>query len=165
MQTLPADRMTPVTGKDSLQARWKRRWSGGLWHVVMGAYLAVLYTATHIPKPPPALMPIRNDKVLHFLVYFGFGLILGMKPLRTVRSLGIAWCLLLLFAAGDELTQPFFRRSAEWQDWFADAIGGATGLLTAVMLVQLLTLAVRCVPGRSSRLLPRPLPALDTTTS
>lgn len=165
MQTPPADRLTHVNGKDAWQVRWTRRWSGGLWHLLMGAYLTVLYTATHIPKPPPALMPIRNDKVLHFLVYFGFGLILGMKPLRSIRSLSLAWCLLLLFAAGDELTQPFFRRKAEWQDWHADAVGGAAGLLAAALLVQLLAFAVRRAPWRASRLLPRPLPAMDTTSS
>jgi VanZ family protein len=39
-----------------------------------------------------------------------------------------AWLLIVTYAAGDELTQPYFRRTCDIYDWRADACGAAVGI-------------------------------------
>lgn len=100
----------------------------------LAAYAAVLFTATHVPLPPGVLDRGPSDKTLHLAAYFVLGLLSAARLRLRGRSgrVWIAWWFgLLAVAAGDELTQPWVGRIADWQDWLADAIGTSAALLTA----------------------------------
>lgn len=117
------------------------------------AYTAVLVLATHYPSPelflgtrPP------SDKALHFMAYGLLGLLAGgtlalARQWSAPRALGLA-AVLAIFAALDEITQPFFRRDAEPLDWVCDCLGVACGLAAVAVGV----LVVRLVRGRYAQL-------------
>lgn len=97
------------------------------------AYTTVLVFLTHYPKPQELLgEDLPPDKVLHFLAY---GL-LGLLVTATVAAFSRwSWetaartaAALAAFAALDEITQPFFGRSAELLDWVWDLVGIAAGV-------------------------------------
>ncbi len=127
------------------------RWQRVLWWCALLGYVAVLLTATHLPRPPIQHLPVRNDKVLHFLAYFVFGLLLGMRTIRTWRKAVFFLAIIQTFAMFDELTQPFFRRTTDIFDWLSDGVGGACGILAGMLLHSLL----RQIAGQFSLLLRR----------
>jgi hypothetical protein len=43
---------------------------------------------------------------------------------------------LIVFGGIDELTQPWFDRSAEWLDWLADVAGIGLGLVLGKLWLQ-----------------------------
>ena len=98
-----------------------------------GLYTAVLVFATHYPRPEHLLGVNRPpDKMLHFLAYGALGLLAAAllavagrwSPVRVaILAAGLA-----AFAAIDEVTQPWFGRTAEPLDWVYDLIGVATGI-------------------------------------
>jgi len=97
------------------------------------AYTGVLVFMTHYPRPQELLgEDLPPDKMLHFLAY---GL-LGFLVTATVVALGRwSWRTaartaagLAVFSAVDELTQPWFGRSAEPLDWIWDLAGIAAGI-------------------------------------
>ena len=86
--------------------------------------------ATHIPMPT---MPhSTSDKTLHFVGYFFltgiFLLTLRVYRVKYLRRWIIVICVMLAYAAADELTQPLVGRGCELNDFFADAIGMATAI-------------------------------------
>ncbi len=102
---------------------------------VTAVYTLALVLGTHLPDDhntvTTAIRLSDNDRAAHFLAYFGlavlaFGLCrVAAKPHRVAPWLiGLA-----AFGAVDELTQPWFGRTAEWLDWTADLGGLTTGLL------------------------------------
>jgi VanZ family protein len=104
-----------------------------------GAYTGLLVFATHYPKPEQLLgTNLPSDKTLHFLAYGALGLLAaalvavsGRWSAQRVAALAAG---LVAFAAIDEVTQPWFGRSAEPLDWVYDLIGLAAGIGVIVAL-------------------------------
>lgn len=97
--------------------------------------VAILYLALS-PAPPEAI-DTGWDKLNHGLAfasltvagYFGWA---GNRP----RLIWL-WSALLAFGGGIEIGQLFVpSRSAEWNDWLADAVGIAIGTLIAYLLLR-----------------------------
>jgi len=115
------------------------------------AYTGVLVFATHYPRPEQLLgTNLPADKTLHFLAYGALGLLAaalvavsGRWSARRVAALAAG---LAAFAAIDEVTQPWFGRSADPLDWVYDLIGLAAGIAAIAALNATL---------RSSRTRPR----------
>jgi VanZ family protein len=95
------------------------------WRWVLLAFTALLITVTHWPPDglPGAPFPFF-DKTVHLGAYGFWGLLAGMGGGQRLLWLGLGVAL----GAGDELTQPYFGRHADWFDWLADAAGVGAGL-------------------------------------
>jgi VanZ family protein len=103
------------------------------------------FTATHLP--PGDVPDIHtSDKFLHLAGYTALAspLLLTMAAFGWSRRRRIAWMLAMLMAYGafDELTQPFFRRDAELNDWFCD-VAGTTLAVVVWELALALASAIR----------------------
>ena len=104
-----------------------------LWAAWLGCWV-LAFTLTHIPIQPggSSLIP-HVDKIAHvtlyFLVAFLGGLRLRFGPQDPGHAALLFWAVIyLVYAALDELTQPFTGREADLGDWVFDAIG--VGLAT-----------------------------------
>ncbi len=99
--------------------------------IALTAYVSVLLTLTHLPKPP-GIFEGQNDKTLHFMAYFTLGVLASTASYAQFRSRSaIVWCVLVagaIFAALDEATQPIFGRHADLLDYRADLIGLTCGI-------------------------------------
>ena len=114
------------------------------------AYWGAIATLTHLPPEDIARAPHFWDKAEHFVAYFLLASLLGTALMLTFpqkRWIPV-WILAigLAYAAVDELLQPFVRRSAELNDWIADALGVWTGVLFLWALRKFLR-ARRAMPG------------------
>ncbi|MFN7813465.1 MAG: VanZ family protein [Planctomycetia bacterium] len=104
-------------------------------------YVLVLVFATHYPKPERFLPGTATaDKLLHFLAYGLLATLVGAAVAAaggwTLRRVPLIAVGLLVFAALDEITQPFFPpRTAEPLDWVSDAIGIGIGLACIAVVV------------------------------
>ena len=95
-------------------------------------YWLLLLLGTHVPSPPLGGVQV-SDKWLHFHAYLGLAFLLACtftvyrRPRwRTYIYLA---AIVLAYGALDELAQlPIAGRSADIQDWLADATGAASGL-------------------------------------
>ena len=110
------------------------------------SYTLIAFLGTHVPIPS-GVIPSGGDKVLHFVGYAVFGvLLMGLRaslgPFQWTSVLGRAG-FLACYGAFDEMTQKLVGRSADVADWCADMIGACCGLLAVVLLVKV-----------SSRLMP-----------
>ena len=108
--------------------------------------------ATHRPTEPDVWREPRwpgLDKLAHFGIYFGLAALLAfVVSLRNIdrssrTGLSAAWYAAIalsiaVFAAFDEITQPWTGRDRDIKDWIADLIGMACGLMlfTAVQLYR-----------------------------
>ena len=106
------------------------------------AYTAVLVFATHYPKPEQLLgRNLPSDKTLHFLAYGALGLLaaalVAVSGRWSARRVVLLAAGLAAFATIDEVTQPWFGRSAEPLDWVYDLIGLAAGITAIVAVVAL----------------------------
>ena len=107
------------------------------------AYTLVLVFMTHYPKPQELLgEDIPPDKLLHFLAYGLLGLLvagtIATAGRWSARSMALTTLALAAFAALDELTQPWFQRSAEPLDWVWDCIGLVVGIVVVAGFRHLL---------------------------
>lgn len=108
-------------------------------------YAFTLEVATHWPYDPAAYLRIMlrtqrppSDKTLHFVAYgilagllWACARLRGMAPARaTLVVIGVV----AVWAAVDEVTQPFFYRAAEPLDWVYDMAGAALGCVIAAAL-------------------------------
>lgn len=98
------------------------------------ACLIAAFVATHLPPSELPSTPWLSDKVEHIVGYFGLGFITAWRfrqslipPSAIRKALVILGCL-CLYAAFDELTQPWFGRSAELADGLADLAGASIGI-------------------------------------
>jgi len=115
------------------------------------AYTGVLVFATHYPRPEQLLgTNLPADKTLHFLAYGALGLLAaalvavsGRWSARRGAALAAG---LAAFAAIDEVTQPWFGRSADPLDWVYDLIGLAAGI-AAIAALNALLRSSRTRPG------------------
>jgi VanZ family protein len=96
-------------------------------------YLVVLFTATHIPSLPTRGTSIF-DKVEHFAGYgvltlcvlVGWELTIGVLQAKHYFAM---WLAGTFYATFDELTQIPFGRTCDVNDWAADVLGIAVGLV------------------------------------
>ena len=115
-----------------------------VWLTVAG-YWAVLGTLTHLP---PRYMPHveASDKIEHFLAYGLLAGLLGLTAWVTFpRRPWLVWTVLLLglaYGALDELTQPYFHRTCDFEDWIADAVGTMAGILPVLFAQRFVRLPV-----------------------
>jgi VanZ family protein len=109
---------------------WLRR----LAWVGVVVYWGGICILTHLSPETIAKGPKVWDKATHFFSFFGLGAALATAMLLTwpYRRRVLLWVMLaaMLYSALDELTQPYFRRSASIYDWLADM----TGVIPAVLL-------------------------------
>lgn len=104
------------------------------------AYWLLMFVATHVPTIPKEIQPGISDKWQHYVAYAGLGLLLAASrsfhgPLSWGGGLFL-WVIAVLYGAFDEITQPLFGREAEFLDWRSDAIGAATGLAVAAIVIR-----------------------------
>jgi VanZ family protein len=101
-------------------------------------YLAVLFTATHVPSLPTHGFSLF-DKVEHFasyavltmLVLVGWELTVGVLQAKHYFAM---WLVGTLYATFDELTQIPVGRSCDVNDWAADILGIVVGLVAFRLL-------------------------------
>ena len=109
--------------------------------VCFWAYGLILLIATHLPTDNVEfivraadyrLLDLDPDKLLHMTAYGILGLLAALAyggRWQTTLSAAITlFALLAAWGAVDEVTQPFFGRSAETNDWVYDLIGSLIGL-------------------------------------
>lgn len=102
-------------------------------------WAALIFALTSVPgSAVPDVGGDSTDKLVHLLLYGvlgGFILPAVWAAEHPVRSVLLATVLASLFGVVDELHQSLIPgRSAEMLDWLADAIGGLTGALVAVVV-------------------------------
>ncbi len=113
-------------------AFWTGRW---LWIPAILYSAGIVYLSSKTSPPVPERVLQINDKVLHIVLYAGFGYLWhGVLSSRFRRSGTPAWdwgaTLLFgfLFAVADEWRQSFVPgRYAEVMDVVADTVGVALG--------------------------------------
>lgn len=98
-------------------------------------YVLIAVCLTHMPKPPSNLEPV-GDKSLHMIGYGFYAAVIYVAciitwPQRRGFPL-IVMLILAVWAALDEITQPWFHRTCDIMDWRADMIGA----LVAVALLS-----------------------------
>lgn len=93
--------------------------------VLVGIAIAVL-TLMPVPTGAPG-----SDKLYHVLAFAALAF-----PMSTVRAAFATGIFLAVCGYGGliELVQPFFGRSAEWSDLWADAVGAALGTGAGVIV-------------------------------
>jgi VanZ family protein len=104
------------------------RWAPVL--IYMGAIF--LLSADSDPPAPSAI----SDKTLHAIAYAGLAVLVfravagGVAARMTARAAAVTLLITTGYGASDELHQMFVPgRSPELYDLFADAVGGALGLI------------------------------------
>lgn len=99
--------------------------------------LAVVIFATVLPAPAMPVQVTWNDKILHFIAYFGLGLLGGAGWPERRRSLLI---LMPLFGLALEFIQGGFipGRAFDWYDAVANAIGAYFGVMSSLLVRRLL---------------------------
>lgn len=117
-------------------------------------YVLVALCMTHMPKAPADLLEEVGDKKLHTAGYFVYAALIYIaagltwprfRPLALLVVLGLA-----LWAAADEITQPYFGRDCDILDWRADMIG----VIAAVVLLSGLRMLARFLDRPRSPVLP-----------
>ena len=103
----------------------------GLWGPV-AAYMALIFLLSAQPQPP--LPPQISDKQGHGIGYAGLAVTLsralggGLLKGTTLPAAAAAWTIATAYAATDEWHQSFVPgRSADVNDWYADAVGALVG--------------------------------------
>ncbi len=103
------------------------------WLIVAVTFTAIVVFLTHIPQEvmPSRLQVIGLDKLAHVLAYgvITFLFILSLRTCPTMLSASLLFFAILAVGAVDELTQPFFNRTASLADWLANIIGVSGVLL------------------------------------
>jgi VanZ family protein len=105
--------------------------------------LTTLSTLAHVPPTTSFLPPQGSDKIAHFAAFATLALLLATAwqlagGVLTSRHLGLVWLAVVLYAALDEVTQIPVGRDCNFEDWAADALGAAAGLLLFVWLRRLI---------------------------
>jgi VanZ family protein len=105
------------------------------------AYAAVIFYLSSRTWGGTVLFPYA-DKVIHFLIYAGLGLLIAWSLRATVKLpraqlVLLAAALTTLYGVSDEVHQLFVPgRSFEVADALVDALGGIAGALAAVLLAK-----------------------------
>lgn len=101
---------------------------------LFGGYWLLLVVSTHLPPEAATTAESFNDKLLHFTAYAVLAFLAAAVWRVTRRRYGPVAAMVLLpcllvVAALDEATQPYFDRSCDLHDWCSDAVGAIAGLL------------------------------------
>ena len=85
-----------------------------------------------INQPPPA--PDGTDKIVHLITFAALAF-----PLARTGRIGLVQVFVgaSVFGGLIELIQPSFGRSADMQDWIADIVGVALGIMLALLYRRL----------------------------
>ena len=85
-----------------------------------------------INQPPPT--PDGSDKVVHLIAFAALAF-----PLARTGRIGLIPVFIgaSVFGGLIELIQPSFGRSADMQDWIADIVGVALGIVLALLYRRL----------------------------
>jgi len=108
-------------------------------------YACILEVATHWPYDPAAYLRLMlrtgrppSDKSLHFVAYAILAALVWactrLRGLAAPRATLAVIAMVAIWAAVDEVTQPFFYRAAEPLDWVYDMAGAAIGCAIATAL-------------------------------
>ncbi|MCG8584484.1 MAG: VanZ family protein [Pirellulales bacterium] len=115
---------------------WGERPYAAVATIALFAYVAALALGTHLPPASVSFVTV-NDKVCHFVAYFGLGAIvwfaLAARRRVSTRAAWLIWAVVAVCGVIDESTQPWFGRSFELYDLLADCSGAAV----SVSLLQL----------------------------
>lgn len=117
---------------------------------ITAAYTLLLVCATHYPRPQEILgsgSGVPSDKTMHVVAYFLLAVLAaatlatrGRWTVSRVAGLAVG---LVVFAAVDEATQPFFSRLADWLDWVGDCAGIVMGIGVVAVVVMAVTRRAR----------------------
>jgi VanZ family protein len=117
-----------------------------LFWLLTAAWWGLIATLTHLPLGELPLVA-GGDKAHHLLAYAALALLLGFALLFTFpRRWWLPWGVLVVgmcYGAIDELTQSWVGRTAEFDDWIADAVGTAAGILPVLIVQRLLDVPAR----------------------
>lgn len=108
--------------------------------IALGLFWLALFIATHVPPASKSVVPENGrDKIAHYLGYAILATLVATTwqlagGQLNRRHLTLAWLVIVVYGALDELTQIPVGRDCDIWDWTADAIGTATGLLLFVTL-------------------------------
>ena len=106
------------------------------WLLIAVGFTAIVVFLTHIPEDamPSQLQVIGLDKLAHALAYgaITYLFILSLRTSSCLLSASLLFFAILAIGALDELTQPFFSRTASLADWLADIVGISGVLLFSV---------------------------------
>jgi len=109
---------------------------------ILIVYWFAMFVGTHWPAEHLPGTVQLSDKVLHFLAYFGLGVLLSIslarKHLFGLLGALVAFSLLATYGGIDEISQIPFGRIADIYDWFADLAGAALGIMTISGLIWFL---------------------------
>jgi VanZ family protein len=130
-----------------------------LVYIPLIIYWIILIIATTVPAPDVPSFGV-SDKFKHFGAYFGLAVLLSFTLHYQNKNLLLkkyfliaAWLIATFYGVLDELHQRFIPgRSAEFLDWFADALGAAAGII----FVHYLMKQMKYYPGN--------LPKVDQNT-
>ena len=101
----------------------------------MAVYALSLLISTHISIPDIVYRADVSDKWLHFFAYLNLTFLVwhSIKPFNSPDwRKPLVWLILvffLVFAAMDEITQPYFGRTADFYDFASDSVGVLAGLV------------------------------------
>jgi VanZ family protein len=100
--------------------------------IVTIVYWIGIFTLTHLP-PNDLPKTQVSDKLAHFVVYSLLTSLIYISLWKSARpALLLGACVLLTvlaYGAFDELTQPYFHRTCDIHDWYADALGATSALI------------------------------------
>lgn len=107
---------------------------------LLGLWLVIIFTATHVPLPVGAL-PGNSDKFVHFGAYAVLACLLTgwqlflRRQARVTTIVIAAICSTALYGIVDEFTQGFVGRTPDVVDWAADTTGSVVGSLAAAAIL------------------------------
>ena len=127
-----------------------------LFWLLTAAWWVLIATLTHLPPRHLPRVP-GSDKTHHFLAYAALALLLGFALMFTFpRRWWLPWGVLVVgmcYGALDEVTQSWVGRTTDIEDWIADAVGTAAGILPVLIVQRWLN-----VPARAHRTRPPAAP-------
>ena len=95
-------------------------------------FFVAAFTVSHLPGEDLPSLHV-GDKTLHIIGYFGLGIallpLIASYGFRRLARVFLTFALLLTYGTFDELTQPLFGRTCDYQDLIADGIGSAAAIL------------------------------------
>jgi hypothetical protein len=108
--------------------------------VLLVIYWIALAVAAHIPIPQVVYRAQVADKWLHFLAYLNLSFLLwfSVRPDNKViwrnRLVWLIFLIAIIYGGIDELVQPYFGRTRDLGDFFANAAGASAGLVMLAFL-------------------------------
>lgn len=90
--------------------------------LVLAFYWLACFAATHSRLPPGEPLFPHFDKLVHFCMYAGLGLLLGLR----LAPRQLVW-VIAVYAVLDETTQPWVGRTCDVADLAFDFVGAFVG--------------------------------------